>query len=391
MLTRRLHMSVLLAALVLLVPACGVVDSVSPGGPVAAIAADPPSGTVPAPVEVTFDASPSTGNITGYRWQVDGMQVGTSKVLHHTFDVAGDYEVTLVVLAGDVEATTEVTYNVRPVSGFDITLVFEEGSFTAEQRTMMQAAADRWEQMVVGDIPDNSAMPLNIRNSCLAAISQLGGPVAPALQGVDLFDDLLVYVFRYNQNSSTLAQAGPCWWGDRLPNYGFMQVNERHLSMMTTSDSLEHVVIHELGHVLGIGPLWRRTGEDLMRPGLQHCNDSSLDPGIPRTNKGARAVGEYHDLGGVGEPLVSPGCSHWDQATFGNESLVPSRVIRPEGDNLTPVSRMTLGSLHDLGYVVDYGMADAYSLPVHGARVPETGHEYLHGDPRLLTPEPLTH
>jgi len=165
-----------------------------------------------------------------------------------------------------------------------------------------------------------------------------------------------------------------------------MRVNEHHLTMLTNSDALEHVAIHEIGHVLGIGTLWRANAEELMRPGIAHCNDSALDPTVPRTNKGARAVTEFGALGGVGEPPVSPGCSHWDQATFGNESLVPSRVIRPDGDNLTPVSKVTLGSLHDLGYVVAYEMADAYSLPVHGAHVHGPAELYHHGEPILLTP-----
>lgn len=193
-------------------------------------------------------------------------------------------------------------------------------------------------------------------------------------------------MYSYNQVSSTLAQAGPCWSAGSLPNYGFMRVNEHHLTMLTNSDALEHVAIHEIGHVLGIGTLWRANAEELMRPGIAHCNDSGLDPTVPRTNKGVRAVTEFGALGGVGEPPVSPGCSHWDQATFGNESLVPSRVIRPDGDNLTPVSKVTLGSLHDLGYVVAYEMADAYSLPVTGAHVHGPAELYHHGEPVLLRP-----
>src|SRR5690606_10598908 len=106
MLIGRLQRGALLAALVILIPACGVVDSIfPPAAPEAAFSADPLSGSTVAPVDVTFDAGQSTGNITGYRWLVNGSQVGTSEVLHHTFDVAGNYKVTLVVLAGDVEDT----------------------------------------------------------------------------------------------------------------------------------------------------------------------------------------------------------------------------------------------------------------------------------------------
>ncbi len=384
---RSLLRTVLPLALALLLPACGVVDSVfPPAGPKASFTTDPASGTTPAPIPVTFDASGSTGAITGYRWLVNGVQVGTEPTLRYTFDTPGNHQVTLVVVAGEREDTSQSTYTVLLESGFDITLVFAEGAFTATQQAMIRSAAHRWEQLVVGDIPDNSELPSYIRDGCLGAISGLGGTVAPELQGTDVFDDLLIYVYSYNEVSTTLAQAGPCWAGDALPNYGFMRVNQHNIDMLTNTDALKHVAIHEIGHVLGIGTLWRRDAAELMRPGINHCNDSTLEPTVPRTNKGARAVSEFGALGGVGEPPVSPGCSHWDQATFGNESLVPARRINPDGDNLTPVSRVTLGSLQDLGYVVAYEMADAYSLPVHGAHVHDPAELYHHGEPILLTP-----
>ncbi len=380
--------SVPLAALVVLLAACSVVDSIlPPPAPVAVISADPPSNSVPAPATVTFDAGASTGRITGYRWLIDGVLMGTTEVMEHTFSAAGIYEVTLEVIAGERQASTQLSYTVRSVSGFNITLVFEEGSFTTTQQEMIRAAADRWEQLVVGDIPDNSDASEVTRNGCLAVISPDGATIAPELQGVGVFDDLLVYVYLFDEDSSTLARAGPCTWSGRLPNYGSMMVNQRRLDFMTSSQSLEHVAIHELGHVLGIGTIWRARADQLLRPGLTHCNDSALDPELPRTYKGALAVGEFNDLGGVGEPPVAPGCGHWHQQTFVNESMVPSRVINPDGDNLTPVSRVTLGSLHDLGYVVAYEMADAYTLPLEGAHLHTHGELYHHGEPYLLTPE----
>lgn len=143
MLKRPLLRTALLLALALLLPACGVVDSVfPPAGPQASFTANPPSGTSPAPVTVTFDASGSTGNITGYRWLVDGVQVGDEQVVNHTFDTAGNHQVTLVVVAGELEATSQSTYTVLPGSGFNITVVFEEGAFTATQQAMIREAAE---------------------------------------------------------------------------------------------------------------------------------------------------------------------------------------------------------------------------------------------------------
>src|SRR5690554_4508766 len=59
-----------------------------------------------------------------------------------------------------------------PSGNYDIVLVFQEGAFTAQQRAMIQAAAERWEELVVGDIPDNGDMPASIRRECLAIIGR---------------------------------------------------------------------------------------------------------------------------------------------------------------------------------------------------------------------------
>lgn len=387
----RSPLSLLLLGLILLVSACSTAEpTLSPDAQQAAIAADPPSGTAPAPLTVTFGAgaalSAAMTDATSHEWFVDGVLAGTGEALVHTFDRAGQFDVQLVVNGGHGEVSRAVQYSTLQDAAFDIELVFEEGSFTPEQQAMIQAAADRWEELVVGDIPDNSDMPRAVRESCLAIIGEAGGTVRPELQHVDYVDDLLVFVHRTVEPSSTLARAGPCYWNGRLPNYGRIEVNANHLETMTATDSLTEVMIHEFAHVLGVGTLWRARADTLLQPGLDHCLDAALEPERERIFTGAEGVREYQALGGVAQPPVDHGCGHWRQDVFGNESLTPSRSLTSE-DNHTPLSRVTLGSVADLGYVVEYAAADPFSFEIMPASTPGSAPSFEHGEPFILTPE----
>ena len=380
---RRLPLALTLVALLLLA-ACG---GGGPGDrqPSSSISADPPSGTARAPVTVAFSAPEGAGEETTYRWFVDGAPAGTGATVDHTFEAAGRFEIRLEVGGGSGTTGATLDYTVLTDSAFDIVLVFEEGSFTAQQRSMIEAAARRWEQLVVGDIRDNGDMPPNIRKSCLKILGPDPDTLAPELREVDLVDDLLVFVHLVDEATQTLARAGPCYWNGRLPNYGSIEVNLRHLELMTSNDALTEVMIHEMAHILGVGTLWRSRAGELLHPGLTHCNNSALEPHLERTFVGAAAVERFQALGGTGAPPVNPNCSHWKQEVFGNEALTPARKIGTADDH-TPLSTVTLGSLADLGYEVEYAMADRYTLPVAPAHVPGEGHEYRHGEPFVLLP-----
>ena len=120
---------------------------------------------------------------------------------------------------------------------------------------------------------------------------------------------------------------------------------------MANNGTLFSVILHEMGHVLGIGTLWSTFG---LTSGSQYI--------------GADAVNAYHQLGGTGfvpiETGGGPGSAfvHWSEAVFDNELMTPQAALPGVA---MPLSILTIGGVQDLGYKVDYAAADPYSLPGH--------------------------
>jgi len=233
------------------------------------------------------------------------------------------------------------------------------GGLSENQRAAFVAAADRWVRLIVGDLPD-------------AAIPTL----APEGHRVD---DVLIFASGepIDGEGKILGQAGallvrPPSAGAAafLPALGTMAFDTDDLARMESAGTLRDVITHEMGHVLGIsGRTWRRKGL------LQGAGTD--DPMFT----GAAATAEYRALFGAdtvdGVPVENTGGpgtrdAHWREALFHSE-LMSSRIGGPGN----PISRVTVASLQDLGYVVDMEAAEPYSPPdvralaERGALVPQ--------------------
>ncbi len=221
------------------------------------------------------------------------------------------------------------------ISDFDIELVFFDDSLTPSQQTIFAAAAKRWEQIIIDDIPDVFVTGFGLIDDVLIGAS------APLIDGV----------------GGILGQAGPIALrndGSFLPSIGVMEFDSADLINLETSGALEDVILHEMGHVLGIGTIWEALG---LLTGV-----GTDDPRFI----GAGATAEYNDIFGVEESSIpveadgGPGTAfgHWDDELFFNELM--TGFLSP-GDN--PLSRITVASLGDLGYGVDLSAADPYTPP----------------------------
>ena len=115
--------------------------------------------------------------------------------------------------------------------------------------------------------------------------------------------------------------------------------------------------LHEMGHVLGLGTLWTLNN-------LQTSAEAgSAKPPCPYSAE-TKASAEYQALSGctgVAVPTESDGgpgteCGHWDEACLLDELMTGFST------GSLPLSRITVASLEDMGYVVDYDAADAYTV-----------------------------
>lgn len=228
-----------------------------------------------------------------------------------------------------------------PTGGFNVEFVFGP-NVTSAQKTIFDNAATRWESVITGDLANASVN----KASNLCEVSE------PAYNGT--VDDVVIYaeVGPLDGAGNTLAQAGPCLIrSGGVTSYGVMSFDSADVA----SFNLTAVILHEMGHVLGIGTLWPRFGL---------VNYSNLCPSAP-TYSGSSARSEWNALGGSGNvPVENDGgsgtaCGHWDEGTF-NSELMTGYV---ETSGTMPLSRMTAGTLEDMKYVVNKGAADAYSLP----------------------------
>lgn len=210
------------------------------------------------------------------------------------------------------------------------------GGLTARQRTAFSKAADRWARVIVGDLPTVRVEGESVDDVLIVAEgAAIDGP------------------------GQILGQAGPTHLRPQnagaaalLPARGEMTFDSADLAEMESDGTLDDVITHEMGHVLGIGTLWAQ--KRLL------AGSGGPDP----TFTGEVATAEYKALGGRAavpvENTGGPGTreGHWRESVFGNELM--SGFIREPGN---PLSRVTAASLADLGYQVDMDAAEPYRLP----------------------------
>jgi len=225
---------------------------------------------------------------------------------------------------------------------FPIDLRFRSGLTTTQREAFVEAAA-RWQRVIVAPLPKVK----------VGAVVTTG--VVIDAQGVSI-----------DGPSGILGQAGPTFLRPAtmgraafLPCIGTMAFDVADLAEMEADRTIVDVITHEMGHVLGIGTVWRRKGRLV---GAGTPRPAFIGPGASAAygrlvNGGAPRSVPVEDQGGPGTRD-----SHWRERTFGPE-LMTGYVSRP--GVLNPLSRVTVASLADLGYVVDVTAAEAYALPEH--------------------------
>ncbi|MBD2111282.1 MULTISPECIES: proprotein convertase P-domain-containing protein [Cyanophyceae] len=220
-----------------------------------------------------------------------------------------------------------------PASQFSIQLRFL-GGLTATQRAVFEVAAARWSEIIIGDLPS-------------------------AVVNGETIDDILIEArgLSIDGPNGVLGQAGPTRLrsGSMLPITGVMEFDMGDLARLEMEGGLLDVIIHEMGHVFGIGTIWQiknllvgagsanptYVGQNGMREFAALVGAQGMTP-VPVANTGGQGTRD----------------GHWREAVFGNELMTGFLNL---GQN--PLSRLTVGCLEDLGYAVNYTAADPYELP----------------------------
>jgi hypothetical protein len=211
------------------------------------------------------------------------------------------------------------------------------GGLSQTQMDAFKTAADRWSSVIIGDLP---------------TVMVDGEPIDDVVilaQGADI-----------DGKNGILGQAGPTHLRPSnagaaalLPAKGKMIFDTADLTEMENKGTLKDVITHEMGHVLGIGTIWREKG---LLQGALTSNPVFVGP---------LAMEEYGVLRGSGTtpvPVENQGGqgtrdSHWRESIFINELM--TGFINTVGN---PLSRLTVASLQDMGYVIDMNAAETYSL-----------------------------
>ena len=301
-------------------------------------------------VQVRFEVGDASGTVTDELQttgsdgiaRVGAWRLGTAGVNSLTADVEG------AEVNGDPVqflATTAVA------AGYDITIRYL-GDLSNAQLLAFAQAELRWESLVTGELTDvNQTLPAN---SC---------GQNPETQGP--FDDLTIFatVEEIDGEDGILAQAGPCFVrvpGD-LTVIGRMTFDEADMLALEADGSLQSVILHEMGHVLGFGTLWASAG--LLEDPADPQNPGAADPHFT----GAQAIAAFDAAGGttyIGAkvPVMDVGGagtinSHWRDQVFDPEIMTGFLNA-----GVNPLSAISVRSLEDLGYDVSAAGADAFTL-----------------------------
>ncbi len=201
-------------------------------------------------------------------------------------------------------------------AGFDIRLIFTDG-LSASQQSVLSQAESFWERHVAGYRAGIEITELVI-TAGTADLDGEGGSLALATPQRGIFESGFV-----------------------LPTAGVLNFDNSDLAALENNGTLFDAVVREMAHVMGFGTMWTFNNVYINGSGLY---------------TGARALAAYRAefdpdaafvpvdvIGGAGVANVL-----WDEAWAGGPNELMTDTIGAD----TFISRTTLASLEDLGYLL---------------------------------------
>ncbi len=336
------------------------------------VVGEPPS------VRVTSGGQPVAGITVSFGTAgLEGGQVGAAQAVSGADGIATAQSWTLGKFDGryfvraSVPSEPEVDvidFRGDTISDFEIVLHYVNPPNDAEAEAF-ESARLRWQAALINAHPAVQSTLSDLAAEC--GVSFDGG--GASVTGVHIFVQLALIDGPGGENGNILGQAGPCSIrDDGSPYVGVMTFDTFDLVELEQSGSLETVILHEMGHVLGVGSLWSLAGL-INNPSLPN------NPGVDTFFVGGRASEVFFDLlqGLPFEGNIVPvennaqfgsSDSHWRETVMVDELMSPR--LGGAGE-VAPLSALTIGSMGDLGYYVPNELAaDDWSLPGFGIEGP---------------------
>ena len=255
-------------------------------------------------------------------------------------------------------------------STYDIRTILRP-SVPSSSWTTLANAFLRFESLITGDI-DGVYVSETLAGPC-GSVSRYVDDLQLIVEVVDIpdLDDGV-------GSKDILARAAPCLTRpigqghNGLPVVGWIEFDSDDFDALAANGALVDVAEHELGHVLGLGTIWNQSPFNLL------AASGTTDP----YHVGSATRFRFDQVGGtayVGNkvPVEPADEGHWRESVFQSEVMSP--LLSTNGSP-NPLSSVTLGGLDDLGYQVQYLLADPYTLPTTAATTAEPGQIDLSGD-----------
>jgi len=252
----------------------------------------------------------------------------------------GDNLVTLVsapICPGNATCLITNDYGVQDTCRHNMDLSLELRVSPGRTSEMYLRALRRWNRLVVGDLSSVQSADLPNSNQCL---NDLPFRV----------DDLYICGrdIRIDGQGGILGRSGPQYirqdpgTGRVTAINGIMEFDIDDIPLYLDNGSLESVILHQMGHVYGIGTLWD--------------NNGIVGPDNIYLGRNGNRVWQ-NDWGCVGSrnPPLDDGGAHWLESCFNREFMTGAI-----DSDFNAISILTIASLEDIGYEVNYTAADPY-------------------------------
>jgi hypothetical protein len=289
---------------------------------------------------VTFAPETGAGTVTGGTPVTNA--AGIAQVGSWTLGATEGVQRLVVTVPG---RSGTIAARAVPLSSFNIEVRYLTAATPAQQQAFA-AAVERWSKVIIDDVPD--ILLTSPANSC--------GLNEPAMN--ETVDDLVIFVSleAIDGAGGILGSASPCYVRSTTLQAitGVMRFDTADLAELESIGQLGDVILHEMGHVLGIGSTWESFG--------YVANKGTADPyyiGLSGRAGWSLVGGDAYvgnsvpveNIGGTGTADA-----HWRNSVLGTELMTG---FAEPGERL-PLSLVTIGGLEDLGYgITAYGY-DSY-------------------------------